>query len=518
MRRLEIMKILEILRLQEMGLSKREIAASVQCGKTTVSDVERRCLEHALTFESARNMTNNELSDLLYPKAKPPGLDNVDWEEVYRQLTYKDENRRKTRKNLRYIWEEWMTEHPGGMSYSQFCRRYTAWKADAGRKADMPIEREPGRECMVDWCGDTLDCVVDIETGELLTAHFFVATLGDSYYPYVEAFSDEKSDKWLTAHVNALHYYGGLPRVIIPDNTKTAVKKPSYYDPAINTAYLDFAQYYGVAIIPTRVCHPKDKSPVEGSIGWLETWLLEWLRGQVFYSFRELNVSILQRVAQLARRKFQKRPGSRESIFQSVDKPALRPLPARKYKAAEFVQRRVPTNYHVEYQGFYYSVNYTLLGQMVMLRITANMVEILNEDRQRTAAHVRRYTGSRYVTDLAHMPENHRQQYKLNHWTGDRYRDWAATIGENTALVIDRLLKAPAAEEQAYRSCMGILQMSEKHGIERLEAACRKAIAIRSVTYTTVRNILKNGQESMVAGKPTGTTPSHENLRGNIYL
>lgn len=299
------MRIMEILRLWEMGLSQREIANSTKCGKTTVGEIQHRCMNVGLTYAHASHMTNNEIRELLYPDSfgRKSNVPDPPWKEIHRILQSRD-----NRKNMRYIWEQ---DYARSMSYSQFCRRYKDWKDEAGKNVVMPINHEPGRELFVDWVGDTLDCVVDEPTGELLTAHFFITTLGDSSYPFVEAFPDEKADKWIKGHVDALGWYGGVPKIIIPDNTRTAVTSARYYDPEINKVYWDFAQHYAVAVIPARIRKPRDKGSVESGVGWLEVWLLEWLRGQVFYSFRDLNAAIKKRVKQLAAKPFQKRQGSR---------------------------------------------------------------------------------------------------------------------------------------------------------------------------------------------------------------
>jgi hypothetical protein len=351
---------------------------------------------------------------------------------------------------------------------------------------------------------------VDSATGELLAAHFFLSTLGDSSYPYVEAFADEGQESWLLAHVHALEWIGGVPRVIVPDNCKTAVTKANYYDPKLNPAYCELARHYDVAVIPARIRTPRDKATVESGVGWLETWLVEWLRGQRFFGFEELNRAIKQRVKKLASRPFQKRAGSRAIVFEDVDKPALRPLPASRYEYAEFLIRRVPDNYHVEFDGFYYSVPFALYKQKVTLRVTATMVEIINEDRERVALHPRRKSGSRYVTIIAHMPKNHQHQQEMNKRDGDSYRRWARTIGENTHFVIDSMLRAQQNEESAYRSCMGVLQFSKKHGNDKLEKACETARRMGSATYTTVKNLLQTVQNRNPKVKPL---PAHDNLR-----
>lgn len=243
----EPVKIIEILRLTEQGYSQREIAKSVKCSKSTVGEIQKRCRNSNMQYDKASKLTNDEIKKLLYPNSFGRNeKEDPDWPIIHEQL------QGNSRLNLQYLWESYRSNHTDGLSYSRFCQRYLDWKNETGKNVIMVQNREPGKELFVDWMDDTLDCVIDNTTGEILAAHFFVATLGDSSYPYVEAFPDEKLDKWLQAHVNTLKYIGGVPRVIVPDNCKTAVSKPSYYDPSINQAYWDFAQYYQVAVIPAR--------------------------------------------------------------------------------------------------------------------------------------------------------------------------------------------------------------------------------------------------------------------------
>lgn len=506
----EPVKILEILRLTEQGYFQREIATSVKCGKSTVGEIQKRCRNCNIQYDAAASMTNDEIKMLLYPGSFGHCIkEDPDWVNIHERL------QNNKRLNLQFIWEEYKVENSNGLSYSRFCHRYLEWKNETGKNVIMAQNREPGKELFVDWMGDTLDCVVDSATGEILAAHFFVATLGDSSYPYVEAFPNEKLDKWLLAHVNALRYLDGVPRVIVPDNCKTATTKPSYYDPAINRSYWEFAKHYELAILPARIREPQDKAPVESSVGWLETWLLEWLRGKRFFGFEALNAEIQHRMQELVERPFQKRKGCRQSVFETVDKPALRPLPYTQFEYADYIMRRTPANYHVEYDGFYYSVPHSLHKQVVTIRATATSIEILNDNRERVALHQRRQTGSRYVTNLVHMPPHHRHQHDANHFDGAKYRLWARNIGLQTHAVIDYLLSSQIAEEQAYRSCMGVLQCAKKYGNERLEAACTKAIAMKSCTYSTITTILKNGQDKVLAPPLSKPTPQHENLRGS---
>jgi len=495
---------MEIMRLWEQGLSQRKIAEGVNCGKSTVNDVQRRCREAGLTYAEASAMTNDAIKKRLYPsKVAAPEEAGPDWESIHAWL------RGGKRRNLRYAWSEYRLGNPDGLGYSQFCKRYREWRESTGKTVIMVQQHEPGKELYVDWMGDTLDCVTDPVTGRLQTAHFFVTSLGCSGYPYVEAFTDEGMESWLAGHVHAFEYMGGVPRVIIPDNCKTAVTKPDYYDPKINPAYWELAKHYDVAVIPARVRKPRDKSVVEGNVGWLETWLLEWLRGQRFLSFAELNQEIRKRVRSLSERPFQGRPGSRAGVFAELDKPALRPLPSARFERADYVTRRVPDNYHVEYKGFYYSVPYALYRQEVTLRVTNATVEIINNNRESVSLHPRRYAGSRYSTKPAHMPEKHRRQHESNRRTGHDYLAWAATIGVNTRFVIEQMLKAQEIEMTAYRACMGLLQCAKKYSPQKLEAACEQALQIGSPCYTTVRNLL----QAPPSQKRQCPLPTHGNLR-----
>lgn len=505
MRRCETVNILEIMRMSEMGFSQRTIATSVNCGKSTVGEIQKRCFDAELTYDTAREMTNTELTERLYPAkaARQSGKAAPDWESIHKWI------KGGKRRNLQYAWEEYRRDTPEGLGYSQFCRQYRAWKDGTGKTVSMPQEHEPGEKMFIDWAGDTLDCVTDPGTGEVLTAHFYVSVLGYSCYPYAEAFPNEKQDSWMTANIHALEYYGGCPRTAVPDNTTTAVTKPNYYEPALNQEYLDFARHYGIAVVPARSYKPKDKSLAEGSVYWLETWLLEWLRDQQFFSFEELNKAIRTRLAVLVERPFEKRRGTRASEFLEVEKQALRPLPPLRYEYAQYITRRVPDNYHVEHGGFYYSVPYTLYTQVVTMRVTTTMVEVINGNRERVALHVRRYSGKRYATQPEHMPEKHRRQLEASSRTGKDYQQWADTVGESTRAVIDRMLSAQDFEQTAYRSCMGVLQFAKKHSPEALEAACKRAIEVGSPYYTTVKNLIQNPPLT----KRNRPLPVHENLR-----
>jgi transposase len=510
------MKIIEILRLKEMNLfTYRDIAQSVGCSKTVVGEILKRCQECNLTYESAQALTQTQINELIYPDAFGPKQvkEEPDWEDIHARL------QSSRRINLQYIWEEeYRPAHPDGYSYSRFCAKYVVWKKATGKKVIFPQEREPGKEMFIDWIGDTLPCVVDRQTGEIHDAHFFVTTLGDGSYPFVEAFPDETQLNWNQGHIDALNWYGGLPRVFVPDNCKTAVVHTNLYEPSLNHAYREMACYYDIAIIPARIIKPRDKASVESCVGWLETWLIEWLKGRHYFSFEALNHDIHERVIELTKRDFKHREGSRESVFLALDKPCLRPLPEAPFESFETkMVTRIPNNYHIECKGFYYSVPYRYYDQPAVVHIFAKKIEIYSKTGERIAIHQRRFSGRRYVTDSAHMPENHKAVLEFRSYDGSYYKARATAIGTATGTFVRMLLENADFEEQAYKSCSAVINFSKTYGNLRVESACEKAIHLNSVTYTTLRNILKNGQDLQRNTKSSAgaesPTPYHENLR-----
>lgn len=515
MRCLEYMQITEILRLKEMSyFTYRDIANSVGCSKTTVGDVLTRCKACGLTYDDAVSMTPEQINELIYPDSFGPRKtkEEPDWEAIHNRL------QSSRRINLQYIWtEEYRPNNPDGYSYSRFCAKYSDWKDATGKHVIMPQEREPGKELFIDWIGDTLDIVVDRDTGEIRKAHFFVTTLGDSSYPFAEAFPDETQLNWNQGHIDALRWYGGVPKVFVPDNTKTAVVHTSLYNPEINHAYRELARHYGVAVVPARIVKPRDKASVESGVGWLETWLLEWLKSRIYYSFEALNHDIRERISDLSEKPFKKREGSRSSVFEALDKPALNPLPKDEFESykTRFVTR-VPNNYHLECDGFYYSVPYSYYNKSVVMHIFSKKIEVYNSEYSLIALHVRHFSGKRYVTNTEHMPENHKAVAEFRRRDGSYYRTRASEIGSHTYAFICSLLEKVDFEEQAFKSCDAVINSVQKYGDIRIERACRRAIDLNSVTYSTFKNILKNGQDVQPLTHDSDAespTPYHENLR-----
>lgn len=515
MRRFDPMRIREALRLRDMHLNNTEISQSIRCSRTTLVEVFKKCDTLNLAYEKVMQMGDQELDNLLYPGMNQPKIriPDPDFPKMEEEL------RKYKNLNLRLIWKEYRQQTPQGLSYSQFCERYHRWKQVHACKCTMSIEKTPGEKMEVDWAGETPPLFCDKETGELQNIHLFVSSIGDSGYLYAEAFPNEKLNHWITAHTHALEYYGARPRIVVPDNTKTAVKKHEKYDPLLNPTYANWAGFNGVAVIPARPVRPQDKPSVEGGVRYAQTWILGRLRHRFFFSYEELNQAVWELLEELNTTPYQKRAGTRRNVFRDVDLPAMRPLSGKRFEQPIFKFATVGIHYHIEFEGTCYSVPFSYIHKKVTVRATGTMLEILYDNR-RLCSHVRNYNPKkRYVTIPEHMPESHRKYKEQSQWDGKRFRSWGKQIGENTHNVIDTLLSSHEIEEQMYSSCMGILQLSNKYSAGRLESACSRACSLGGYSYKTIANILKNGQDQIPypLGCEQIALPVHENIRGAAY-
>jgi len=485
----------EILRLYSQRLSQRSIAASCECGKTTVQRTLMRAQSHGLSWPLPPNMTDERLRQLLTPSGEiQSGYKEPDFERIHQELS-------KSGVTLSLLWSEYSAEcRQNGdipFMYTQFCKHYRDYAVI--HKATMHIERKPGEQMEVDWAGQTMERT-DNATGEIIPAYIFVSVLSYSGYAYVEAFLSRNQENWIAAHVDAYEHFGGVTRILIPDNLKTGVDRWEWYTPVINKSYHEMAEHYSTAVIPARVRKPKDKPSVEGTVGVISTWIIAALRNWRFFTLQELNEAIREKLDEVNTKPFQKNPGSRQSVFLEVEKPLLQPLPDKPFELAEWKICVVGYNYHISVNKMFYSVPYEYIKQSVNVRITRSTVEIfLNGER--IASHVRKtgYPGQ-YATKPEHMPEDHR---KYTHWNAERYLSWARSIGENTVAVTKAILASRKIEQQSYRACTALLKLSDKYSAPRLEAACKRALSYTpSPNFKSVQIILATGYDELSEEQP----------------
>jgi transposase len=374
----------------------------------------------------------------------------------------------------------------------------------------MHKEHKAGEEVEVDWAGQTMS-FVEPETGEIRPAYIFVAVLPASSYPFVYAYSDMKLSSWIDAHVRMYEYFGGVPRITIPDNTKTAVITSDRVDPVLNKSYSEMARHYRTTLVPARARRPRDKASDENMVGHVSRRIIASLRNRQFFSLYEINQAISEELVKLINRSFQKMAGNRLTAFQKIDQPALQPLPATRYEYADWRETKVQFNYHVEYAGFFYSVHYSYVGRPCSIRAAAKTVEI-HIDNERVAAYPRNYnTYKRYTTLSEHMPEGHKA---VAGWSSERFLSWADKIGPNTREFINHLLESREYPVQTYRACMGIMRLAKTYSNELMERASREAIDKKTCSFKYFSIILKQLTTKTSAG-PTEKIIAHDNVRGS---
>jgi transposase len=336
-----------------------------------------------------------------------------------------------------------------------------------------------------------------------------------SSYSYAEATLSQQLADWLGAHCRAFAYFGGVTRAVVPDNTKTGIRKACFYEPDLNISYLEMANHYGTAILPTRVKKPRDKAKVENGVLVVERWILARIRNETFFGLAQLNRRIGELLEELNRRPFQKLPGTRLSAFLEIDQPALKPLPAQPYQFAEWKRATVHIDYHVELEGHYYSIPYRLVGKKVDLRYTPHTLECFYQST-RVASHIRSYLRGRHTTLKEHMPPNHQRWLD---WTPERFGRWAQKIGPACATLITTVISSRPLPQQGFRSALGILRLEKDYDPRRLEMACQRALEIGATSYSSLKSILQRGLEQNPADPfPAPSPPSeHENIRGAAY-
>ncbi len=499
--------IRELLRLRFAAqLSVRQIARCQGLSVGVVSKYLQRAEALGLGWPLSSEVSDQQLADWLQPTrqgVRSDALAEPDFATIHQELKRKGMTRQ-------LLWEEYAHAHPAHYSYSHFTVRYREWRQS--QQLSMRQVHVAGDKVFVDYCGPTLP-VVDPRSGEIRRAQVFVAVLGASSYTYAEATWSQTLPDWLGAHVRAFEFFGGTPKVVVPDNLKSAVTKPCRYDPELNPAYQQLAEHYGVAVIPARPYKPKDKAKAEVGVQIVERWIMMRLRHRTFFSLRDLNEAIRQLLVALNQRPFKQRDGCRQSAFAQIDQPALRALPVSAFVYRDIKQARVHLDYHVEYQRHFYSVPYQLVKQVVHIHADQQLITIYH-GRKQVAQHPRSFSPG-HTTDPRHMAKAH---LKRHDWSPQRFVRWAAEIGEHTAYVVEHQLTTRRHPEHGYRACLGLLRLAKRYSPERLEQACRRARHTQTLRYKSIASILKKGLDRAPLPDTDTDTDTEANAQGELPL
>ena len=304
--------------------------------------------------------------------------------------------------------------------------------------------------------------------------------------------------------------------MLVPDNLKSGVRDPCYYEPELNPTYAEMAEHYGCAVLPTRPRKPRDKAKAETGVLIAQRWILAVLRQHTFYSLAELNAAIRECLELLNTRIMRQMGKSRRELFETIDRPSALPLPQRSYEYAEWVKAKVNIDYHIEVDHHYYSVPFQLVRERLDVRLTVTTVEVFYKG-ERMAAHGRSSSRGGHTTLKEHMPPEHRNYAE---WSPSRFIQWAHKTGAATAQLVEKILAARTYPEQGYRACLGIMRLVQHYEPARVEAAAQRALTFNTCSYKSMRAILATGldRQPIAVEQPRQTMLlMHGNIRGRGY-
>jgi len=509
MRKLSMKKISEILRHRyDLKSSYRDIASSLNMSISTVSDYLHRAKAAGInSWPLPEEVDEQTLRNKLFlpSDASKKNKPHPDWEMISKEL-------RKRGVTLILLWREYREVHPDGLCYTQFCEHYR----DYAKKL-APVMKQvhkAGEKTFVDYAGMTMPWL-DVSTGEICQAEIFVGSLGASQFTFVEATATQQIPDWISSHIRMWAYFGGVSKIVVPDNLKSGVTKAHRYDPDINANYQHIGEHYGFAIVPARAGKPRDKAKVENAVGCIERQILAPLRNMTFTSIAQINEEIRKRLEAFNAQKFQKIETSRRELFETIDKPALKPLPEYHYEYASWKKAKINIDYHFVFDDHYYSVPYQYIHETVEVRATTKTVECFYQNK-RIAVHQRSHARYKFTTVKEHMPSSHQKQ---SEWSPERIKRWANKIGPQTKQFIEHMIAMRSFPEQSFRSCLGLLRLGQRYGEARLENACGIGLESGAYRYQHVEDTLKNKLDLVTQKTVTKTPviPAHENIRGSNY-
>lgn len=507
---LTMRQIFEILRLHSAGFKIADINKSAGVSHKAIRSYISKATALNISYEDIRNLPYEEVYKKFFPNYNTNGRTKIqpDWSYIHQEM-------QKKNVTLQLLWDEFISQHLDGCGYSQFCVHYDEWK----NKLDLSMRQthKLGEKSFVDYAGHTIP-ITNQFTGEVKPAQIFVSTLGASNYTFVYAAWTQSLADWIDCHIRMFEYFGGVTEIVVPDNLKSGVNKACRYEPEINKTYQDFAEHYGVIVIPTRARKPQDKAKVEVSVQIVERWILAALRNRTFFSLDELNKEIARLLEILNSKQFKKLLGSRKQIFEEKEKQYLRPLPKERYEICEWKKAKVNIDYHIELEGHYYSVPYKYVKQEVEICYSKKVLSVLLNNEV-IAKHQRNNNErARHSTIKEHMPQAH-QEY--GEWSPTRIINWAGTIGENTKVLVEEILQKKFHPAQGYRTALGIIRLEKPYGKERVENASKRAIRIGAYSYKSMEAILKNNLDKKEIEdqrkEENKVLPQHGNIRGVDY-
>ncbi|MHB1697631.1 MAG: IS21 family transposase [bacterium] len=499
-RRLTMKTAREIIRLFNSGLSNRSIAVSCNISPTTVAFYVNRFKLSGMTYEAFISLTDEEIKPGLLMETLRPLRSLPDMQYLHSELKRKGVT-------LYLLWEEYIRDNPDGYRYSQFAYHYGGWKKTLNPV--MRFNHKMGEKVFVDFSGSKPK-IKNPLTGEITEVELFVGVLGASNYTFAYAVYNQTLESWINCHIKMFVFFGGVPAAIVPDNLKSGVTNPCYYDPDINRSYLEMSLHYDTVILPARPNKPKDKPKVENGVLNAQRRILAPLRDKTFFSIEELNTQVSKELKEHNNRPMQKMLKSRAELFQK-EKGYLKPLPER-YELSFWKRAKVGIDYHVDVNGTHYSAPYQLIHRDVDICYNADIIKIYHNSKI-IASHKRNFIKSYFVTSPEHMPPSHRGILI----TPEKIKEESLKIGPNAAELIEKIIENRRSPEASLRMSLGIIRLNKRYPAARVEAACGKALNFSLYRYRNVKNILDKHLENDFIENKLENKIAHENIRGAEY-
>ena len=504
--------IRRIIELHETnGLSDRQISTLTGVSRPTIAQYLINWRQSKLTYETFKALADGDALALLTLGERKTDPRLLTAMTVFPTMASELAKPGVTRE---VIWNEYRQKHPDGYTYSRFCYHYQVWNGAQPDKLSMHFEHKAGDLAYYDWAGKLPLRVTDPKTGTETTPQVFVAILGASQYTYAEATHSQELPHWINACRHSFEYFEGVPAGLVPDAYKGAVTTACKYEPIANRTFADFANHYGTVILPARPYKPKDKALVEGAVKIIYTRLFAPLRKRTFHSLDELNMALWELLETHNNRRFQRQDVSRAELWKTIDRPALKALPADSFEYRQYKVQKVPNDYHVRIKesdgDHHYSVPWQLFRKDVTIVYTNRTVEVYH-DNLRQAFHRRSHCRG-WSTIKEHMPEHHRF---VAAWTPERILGWAGSVGPSVALQCHHIMGHYQYPEHGFKTCIGLINLGKRWENSRVEQACAMALVRSVYGYRVVKNILeKNEAKVMPLLVQTAATIIHENLRG----
>ncbi len=496
--------------------SIKATARQLKVSKNTVREYIRRAEAYSADLSVLLELEEETLSRIVHA---PHGSQADKRASVFEQkVEYWVGELRRVGVTRELLWQEYRTAHLDGYGYSQFCEHLR--RQVAQRDLTLALEHKPGEVLMVDFAGKKMHWV-DPGTGEEHACEVLVAVLPFSQYSFCIALPSQSLADFIHGLNQALLFLGALPKVLLSDNLKAYVSRPDRYEPTFTQLCEQLGAHYQIDLQAARVATPKDKASVENGVTQVYRRIYAPLRQEVFHSLEELNEAILGQLTRHNTQPYQKKSGSRLSLYEQYELPQMRPLPADMFEIKKIASAKVQRNYHVflGQEKNFYSVPWQCAGKQSEVLYTSHTVEVYVAQK-RVATHQRlsqRGPEYRYQTREEHLPRHHLEWKQAQGYDAAYFLEQGRLIGPATQWAIQQVLLGRIQEAQAYNSCKGILQLAKKHTPERLEQAAKRCQAAEKATYNMLKRILQLKLDQVEEQPVQLSLGLHENIRGCEY-